>query len=216
MGAGSYRWMWIRDGGKLAEVFRVQGSLCGGWKQSSESRQELRQNRRSSRVGAGQEALPPTSSPTLHCISCDNFTGSSQWKKCEPMWVFWKGMRKESERGDERVGGVCTGGDAVWGRKCFTPQKGHEQELVNLNSFGVEEQIYSPPVFNSPNRQQQCFTRGELIVSGGMMILLRFWFTDLRTVRIFWKYPRWYSGVFLNLEENKSTVLILRCWYYCM
>lgn len=42
----------------------------------AEAKQEQQQ------VGAGQEALPSTSSShALHCISCDYFTGSSLWKK---------------------------------------------------------------------------------------------------------------------------------------
>ncbi len=52
--------------------------------------------------------------------------------------------------------------------KRFTAQKGHAQELMNLNSFGVEQQIFfSFPSLSSPNGQQKYFTRGELIVSGG-------------------------------------------------
>lgn len=68
-------------------------------KKTKEWKPELRQNKRPDRVGAGQEALPATSSPTLHCISCNYFTGSSRWKK---MWADVSVFGRESEVWDEK------------------------------------------------------------------------------------------------------------------
>lgn len=66
--------------------------------------------------------------PALHhlWLFCWQLSVEENVNRCE---CFWK------ERECERVGGVCTFGDGLWGRKCFTAQKGHAQELMNLNSY---------------------------------------------------------------------------------
>lgn len=58
-------------------------------------------------------------------------------------------MRKESEceRSDEKGewAGFAKSAMEFGVEKGFTAQKGHVQEHMNLNSFGVEHQVFFPP-----------------------------------------------------------------------